>query len=325
MKKISILFNELQENVGESEKDTVDSSVWLKNVLDKIGYETELIGVKTNTLEKINRIKCDLVFYLIEWTGENTKYAFEAIDILEQNKIFYTGSGKVGYGLSCDKTLMKELFMKNKIPTPLFQILSSGDEELLKYKYPVIIKPALEHCGVGVTQDSVVNNDQELKNRVKKMISEFNQPMIAEEFIDGREFHVTVLEKNKKPWVLPPAEVVFSDVPNFRHILSYSGKWMKNSWEWSLSTMKLAEIDDSLFEKIKQICETAYVKFDGKDYPRFDFRYDGKDLYVLELNNNPGIDYALNSGIGISARAARLTEEGLVKHIVENALVRWND
>jgi D-alanine-D-alanine ligase len=323
MKKITVLFNELEENTSESENDTVSSSVWLKKVLDKIGYETEMVGVKTDSLDKINNIRCDLVFYLIEWTGENAKFAFKALDMLKDNNLFYTGSGKVGYGLSCDKTLMKQLFKQNSIPTPLFQIMTSGDEEIINFNYPVIVKPAREHCGVGVTQDSVADNGEQLRNKVKQEITEYKQPMIVEEFIEGREFHVTVLEKNGRPWVLPPAEVVFDDAPNFKHLLSYSGKWINDSWEWALSSVKLAEIDSILFEKIKNICETAYEKFDGKDYPRFDIRYDGKQVYVLEINNNPGIDYALDSGIGVSARGARLSEEGLVKHIVENAWYRW--
>jgi D-alanine-D-alanine ligase len=323
MKKITILFNEVEENINESEKDTVDSALRLNNILKKNGYDTELLGIKINSLKKVNDIKCDLVFNLIEWTGINTKYALEIIDIMNSKKIFYTGSGKIGYGLSCDKTLMKQLFKQNNIPTPLFQIFTTGNEEISKFNYPVINKPTLEHCGVGVTQESVVNNEQELRVKVKDMIKTFKQPIVTEEFIDGREFHVTVLEKNKMPWMLPPAEVVFSEVKNFNHLLSYSGKWMENSWEWSLSTMKLADIDDQLVEKIKKVCEDAYVKFDGKDYPRFDIRYNGENFFVLEINNNPGIDYALNSGIGISARAARLSETEFVKHIVENAYLRW--
>lgn len=324
MKKISVIYNEIEENILESETDTVDSAKWVKINLDKCGYESDLVGITTKTVSNINNLKCDLVFNLIEWTGENTKYAFEVIDILEKNKMFYTGSSKVGYGLTNDKKLMKQLFLQNNIPTPLFQIMESENDKLLNFNYPVIIKPAKEHCGVGVSQDSIATNEQETKTKVKNMIEEYKQPMIVEEFIEGREFHVTVLEEKNKPRVLPAAEVVFSDKENFKHILSYSGKWMENSWEWGLSSMKLAEIEDKLFQKIKVICETAYLKLDGRDYPRFDFRYDGKELYVLELNNNPGIDYALNSGIGISARAARLSEEGLVKHIVENAFWRWN-
>ena len=149
----------------------------------------------------------------------------------------------------------------------------------------------------------------------------YNQPVIAEEFIDGRELQVTILEKNGRPWVLPAAEVVF-DKP--RAVLSYEMKWVEKSPEYSESHMEAADLSSKLKTQISKLAQKCYLKLGGRDYPRLDLRVRGGEIYVLEINNNPGLDWDLDSGMGVSARLAGFKTYGeLLTHIVENAYSRF--
>ena len=197
---------------------------------------------------------------------------------------------------------------KNDIPTP-------------GQKFPMIVKPAYEHCGIGITQDSIVKNESELRLKTQDLKMKYKQPVIAEEFIQGRELHVTVLEKNGRPWVLPPAEVIF-EKPGA--VLSYEMKWNAKSPEYTQAHMEPAILNSNLKSQISKIAKTCYVKLGGRDYPRLDMRVRGSEVFVLEINNNPGLDFDTDAGMGVSARLAGFkTYSGLLKHIVENAYLRF--
>lgn len=158
--------------------------------------------------------------------------------------------------------------------------------------------------------------------KVNEFVEKFAQPILVEEFIHGRELHVTIFENNGKPWVLPPAEVVFKQEDNFLPILSYEGKWDENSEEYTKSHMGLAELSEEILLQVKTIAEKTYKYLGGRDYPRLDLRLKDDQVYVLEINNNPGIDFSIESGFGISCRAAGFDYLGALSHIVENAYLR---
>jgi D-alanine-D-alanine ligase len=266
-----------------------------------------------------------LVFNLIEWSGKELSVALKVLNILKNSGTPFTGSGPNGYEISSNKTLMKQAFEKFKIPSPNYVILKTGNEEIpSNLNYPAIMKPLMQHCGLGVSQDSLANTEDELRAKSKKLIREFDEPALVEEFIDGRELHVTVLEKDGQPWVLPPCEIVFSKEKGFIPVLSYAAKWEEDSIEYSKSWAQLAELENSILKKVTHIAKECFVNMDGHDYPRLDFRLRGDDLYLLEINNNPGIDFSDESGFGVSGKAAGFTYEEILTHIVENAYLRFN-
>jgi D-alanine-D-alanine ligase len=156
------------------------------------------------------------------------------------------------------------------------------------------------------------------------MIEKYKQPVLAEEFINGRELHVTVLEKNGKPWVLPTCEVVFNNEDGFLPILTYDGKWNETSAEYQKSHAELAVLEDNVIRQVERLAVDAYRYLEGRDYPRLDMRLRDGIVYVLEINNNPGIDFTNESGFGVSGQAAGFTFEGILSHIVENAYLRFN-
>lgn len=321
--KVTVLYN-LPGTDREDDLDTKKSGLNVAEGLKK-NYKTDILGIKSNEIEKIKNLKTDFVFNLVEWAGNEYEYGVRVIEVLEKAGLPYSGSNVWGYYLSSDKKIMKQKMDENKIPIPKYKIFSNYELGITNYglKFPVIIKPVSEHCGIGIGQESICNNHQETRDKIQKMLEKYNQPVLAEEFIDGRELQVTILEKNGEPWVLPAAEVVFAKKSGWKPILSYEGKWDEKSDEYKLSRMELAKLDKRLEIEIEKIAKDCYLKLGGRDYPRVDMRVRIDEIFVLEINNNPGIDYDIQSGIGVSARAVNLSWEDLLKHIVENAYKRF--
>jgi len=308
MKNICVLYNKPDSILNECDVDTQDSAESICFELNTAGYNAQCLEISIDSIDEVKKIKSDIVFNLVEWTGANIEYGVKVIKNLERMAIPFTGSGWWGYLLSSDKVQMKKEMAKYKISTP-------------GLKFPAIVKPSLEHCGIGISQNSIVRDETEKRDKVRELKEKYNQPVISEEFIDGRELQVTILEKNGQPWVLPVAEVIF-DKP--KAVLSYEMKWVEKSPEYNLARMEPAKLDQRLETEIEKIAKKCYLKLGGRDYPRLDLRVRGEEIFVLEINNNPGLDWDLDSGMGISARLAGFKSYGeLLSHIVENAYSRF--
>jgi len=312
---ITVLYN-LPELSDESDTDTQKSAQRVAEELKRY-YDVRILGIDSNDIGNLMNLKTDFVFNLVEWSGLNSQWGVKVIETLEKAGLPYSGSNSWGYWLSCNKKIMKEEMDKKNIPTPRW-FVNEG-----KLKFPVIVKPVLEHCGIGISQTSVCYNDQDTRNKGQEMMEKYKQPVLVEEYIDGRELHVTILEKNGEPWVLPPAEVIYEKKEGHVPILSYEMKWNEKSEEYKMARMQVAKLDKRLEKEVGRIAKKCYLELGGRDYPRLDLRIRDNEIFVLEINNNPGIDYDVESGIGVSARAVSLNWEDLLKHIVENAWRRF--
>jgi D-alanine-D-alanine ligase-like ATP-grasp enzyme len=96
-----------------------------------------------------------------------------------------------------------------------------------------------------------------------------------------------------------------------------------SSIEYSKSSARAAVLDENINTKIIKVAEKVYNNFGGRDYPRLDIRMRGEEIFVLEINNNPGIDFSDDSGFGVSGKAAGFTYQSILKHIVENCWYRF--
>lgn len=329
IKKICVLYNKANPKnveIAEADEDTKNSAESVSGTLKSMQYEVELLGIDESEIEKVKSINADLVFNLVEWSGTSSHLGVQVIDLLQASGLAYTGSDAMGYMLSCDKKIMKQAMDQFGIPTPRWMAFEQDFKGLIRdFKYPVIVKPALEHCGIGISQQGVVKTEGELRIQVAQLVNKYHTTVIAEEFIIGRELQVTILERNGEPWVLPAAEITFEQKEGYWPILSYECKWRADAWEYQMADIKPANLNENIKDQIEKIAKKAYVNLGGRDYPRLDIRLRGNDIFVLEINNNPGIDFDPDSGITVSAVAAGLTYEGLLKNIVENAYRRKHD
>lgn len=301
--------------------ETVRVAKKVVRVLKTSGHTARLMKIEPKKIKTVAKIKADVVFNLCEWTGKDSHLGIEVLKELETQKIPYTGATSESDLLSCSKIAMKEMFNKHKILTPKWVSFIPGDtkktinQKISKLSFPIIVKPAFEHCGVGINYKSVIRTKKDSIRRVEKMLSDYGEPIVVEEFIEGREFTTTVI-KNHEVHIFPPAEVIF----NTKHqdkVLSFETKWHQGKDTYGSKILEGGDLSDGLKKSSKKI----FDKLVKKGYVRIDFRVRGKKIYVLEFNVNPSLLPEECYGLTVSTEAAGWNFEKLVNEIT-NAAVR---
>ena len=264
-----------------------------------------------------------MVFNLIEFYRDDPALEHLIVGLFALYGVRFTGSGPFTLALCQRKGMTKQLLLANNVPTPRYKLLAEprlpGRHGL---HYPLIVKPSREDASSGVEKGSVVYNLEQLNERVKKTFEEYNPPILVEEFIEGRELHVSVLG-NDPPEVLPIIEFDFSGLPSDHpNIISYDAKW--NPLEESFHRVHSicpAKLTKRLEKKVKAAVLGAYKITGCNDYARLDLRLtkDNK-VFVLEVNPNPD----LTEGVSFmeSAEQIGLSFGETLGKIVEYALSR---
>jgi len=208
---------------------------------------------------------------------------------LERQGFTFTGADYPALVLSQDKRQVQQRLRDAGIPTPAWRIFDSADEVDWKL-FPAIVKPAFEHCSYGISRQSVVESLADLIRRVDYVITTHQQPVLVEEFIDGREFHVGVIG-NHALQMLPPAEIDFSAFTDIHdRLCTYEANFDSNS----LAYQSIGTILPIAFTSEELICmETAvlaaYRTTGCRDYARMDIRLRDGTFYILDVNHNADI------------------------------------
>lgn len=307
-----------------ADEDTLLSAQQIAAALKKKGIRASLVPVSIDTVERvIASIKADCIFSLIEWSGDDLPYALFAYALMEKSGIPFTGATTANFHLVSDKVLMKKAFDRLNIPTPQWRLFFTGEESVDGIQCPVIIKPAMQHCSIGLSRDMIVKDPKKLRAQIKKQMRRFKQSVYVEEFIVGREFHVPVLEMDGKPRVLPPIEITFN-VQGTEAFLTYESRWDPEHPDYQQSDIGLPKTyDPQLMNKIKKICERIFTILDYRDYMRVDIRVRGNDVFILEANCNPGLGDDEESAIPIACKTIGMSFEDYIWAIVESCMRRW--
>lgn len=183
-----------------------------------------------------------------------------------------------------------------------------------------IIKPKNEDASIGINSDSVIyiDNLETLLNKLIYLEEIHKKEYFAEEYIDGREFNISIINSNNKPLVLPPAELVFNNFTTDRFkVACYKSKWSEGSFEYENTkrTFTFQDIDKELIEEIKNISLRCWDIFGLKGYARVDLRVDDKNRpMVLEINSTPCI--SLDSGFTAAALEYGFTYSDVLENIL---------
>jgi D-alanine-D-alanine ligase len=233
-----------------------------------------------------------------------------------------TGSPALALGLCKYKHMTLSLLAGIGVPIPpntaLLETVGAVEEQL--WQFPVIVQPAQEDSGVGLDRASVVYSKSALRRKVRDLLRTYNQPALAQRFLSGREFNVSVIGGNRLR-VLPPAEVDYSqlsaDIPP---IMSYAAKWLENTEEYKgTSVICPAPLTPELSERISQIAMRSFRAVGGWSYARVDMRLDeAGQPCVLEVNCNPCLDPGV--GLARSAEIAGIEFPQLLKLILRYAI-----
>jgi D-alanine-D-alanine ligase len=327
-----VLVDEDEEPTASTDKAPVTRTLDKKEVeeevaeaLAKLGHEAvmhELDGTPKSLLA-LARLDCDLLFNLTESFGDDDTADFKIAGFLELIGKKYTGSGTHGLMLAQDKAIAKKIFQFHGIHTPVFAKSFRGRLDFSHdLQFPVIVKPAREDGSIGIEFSAVVNSIRELMERIDWLHSNFDSPVLIEEFIDGREMYVGVLG-NDKPEALPIIELDLSKLPEGTpRIAGAEVKWGKGTKAYRDTKSAVAtDLPEDIAAALQQTAVAAYQALELRDYGRVDMRLqaDGK-VHVIEVNPNPWL--SSRAEFAMAARKSGRTYSQLVEEIVELATAR---
>ncbi|MGE5197411.1 MAG: D-alanine--D-alanine ligase family protein [Deltaproteobacteria bacterium] len=289
------------------------------------GHSVDLVEASQIDLISYFRKKSiDMVFNIAE--GKSGKFRESEIPaILDYLGIPYTGSNTFSLALALNKALTKKILTAENIPTPRYQLFKKGNEELNPtLKFPLIAKPNREGSAKGIEVSCVARTKQDLFNKIKEIRDVYRQEVLVEEFIDGKELTVGILE-NGKPTILPILEIDFSNCKTSgEYFYSWRMKEYQGNHELGLAPTFYcpARLDEETEAKVKEAALRTHQAVGCFDISRTDIRLDKNNIpYVLEINPLPGLD-PKESNFPIMAYAAGMKYEDLIDAILMSATAR---
>jgi D-alanine-D-alanine ligase len=304
----------------------------LESALEAEGHVVRCVSAGESVkplVADLSREHPDLVFNLAESFAGKSALESSVAALLNLLDLRYTGSSPAGLILAGDKTLTKKVLSFHGIRTARFATVYRGAVDCAEeINFPLILKPPQEDASLGITGKSVVNDVKELLETMSSLQTEYQSPVLAEEFIDGREFYVGVLG-NSNPRALPIIELDFSGFPNDRpRIASWEAKWGDDGDEKGeefagTKSVFPADLDEDHTVRIQQVAIDAFNALRLRDYARVDLRVnDAGDIYVIEANPNCYLEK--KSEFAVAARKDGIEYRPLINNIVELASARYS-
>ena len=326
--KVAVVYNK-PITKGNNDKDNISYSAVFQeaeavyNSLIDLKQQVEYFPIDNiiEDLVQLNLYQPDVIFNLCEGYREKSYFELHMAALWELLKIPYTGNPPLTLGISLNKVLTKKLLESKRIPTPMYQIYRQIPEKTY-LSFPLIAKPSCEDASLGITQDSVVNDFEQMCEIVKILLEKYKQPVLLEKYIEGREFNVSILGNNP-PKILAISEIDFSQVDKkFYPITSYEAKWLTDHPLYHKTpAICPAKISDELESKLKDTALRVYALLGGRDYGRVDMRVTSSGaIYVLEFNPNP--DISLDAGYAKAIKTAKMTYNQFINFILHEALNR---
>jgi D-alanine-D-alanine ligase len=313
-------YTEQQRYEWKTEYDVVTTLRQLKHEVKALGVADELTPIRT----VIEEWKPDIVFNLLEEFLGRQDFDNHVVSFLELMQVPYTGCHPRGLILARDKALSKKLLAYHHLTVPKFQVFPRGRriQRVKGLEFPLIVKSLVHEASLGISQASVVDNDEKLRERVAFIHQRHHSDAIVEQFIDGREFYVGIIG-NTRLEVLPVWELMFENMPEGS--ASIATAHVKHNTEYQRRRGIYQQHADDLVPALRDhIIRTSrriarILDLDG--YNRIDYRLsvEGK-LYFLEANPNP--DIARSEEYASAAEEAGMSYKQLIQRIVDLGLKR---
>jgi len=308
-----------------SEFDSQETIDAITSALRKKGHNVLPVEAgNPDIVSYFRKNRVDMVFNIAE--GRAGKYRESQIPaILDYLKIPYTGSNTFALALALNKSATKKILKAEGIPTPRSQLFSRGSEKIDgTLKFPLIVKPNFEGSAKGILSSNVLRDMEELYSRVRDLMKIYNQAILAEEFINGKELTVGVLE-NGSTIILPILEIDFSDCSGSgEYFYSWKMKEFQGNKEMGLVPHFYcpARLDKNTERLVKETALKTHRAVGCFDISRTDIRLNEEGVpYVLEINPLPGLN-PKDSNFPIMAYAAGMQYDDLIETILLGAFKR---
>lgn len=308
--------------------DELDALVQVRQVstaMQDLGWLVSTLATGLDlekTLAYITRQQPDCVFNLVESLAGDGRLIHFVPAVLRQADTRFTGSDSDALYMSSHKLLAKNLMRQNGIMTPDFFTRRghSGNGEAEGKDRKWIVKSVWEHASFGLDDGCVVDGVTAALARIEACRQRHGGEWFAEQYIDGREFNISVLEKDGQVQILPMAEIDFEGYPQGKpKIVDYAAKWDENAPEYKSTRRVFPVLPGKLQQAMQDAIQQCWSCFGLDGYARVDFRVDAAGMpFVLEVNANPCL--ARDAGLYAAAQQAGLSFEQLVEHIVQSGV-----
>lgn len=339
-KKILICFNEpigMYDNyTGKEIEDPLKSidlseSGFMEHLdtitksLKKNFTTVETCSVNSNIkkfIKKVNKYSPSVIYNFVESIDGKANLESDIAGVYELLGYPYTGNPAIALGNCLNKSRTKHILNSAGIKTPNSIFLGLEERingQLSNLRFPLIVKLLAEDASIGISEHSVVHNLKGLNKQLDFLFTNYKQGVVVEEYIDGREFNLSILGNE----VLPISEIVFDGLPkNLPNIVTYEAKWDPETQYFKFTKpICPARIDIKLAKKLIQIALKSFNSLKCRDYARVDIRIDSQDNpFVIDVNPNP--DISIDSGFVRSAKKAGYSYPKLLKQIAHFALDR---
>ncbi|WP_163328015.1 D-alanine--D-alanine ligase [Desulfurobacterium thermolithotrophum] len=264
--------------------------------LKKLGHQVFELELDENITEKLKQQKPDKVFIALHGSPGEDGTVQGLLEIAGYN---YTGCNTQTSAICMDKDITKRVLKTYNIPVPAGETFFQGDK-IEPVEIPCVVKPARTGSTVGI---SVVKDENSFQKAVEEAFK-YDSKIIIEEYIEGREITVAVLNG----FALPPVEIVTET-----GFYDFDSKYKKQTTEYKVP----ANLNLKLQEKLKKISEKIFKVLECSGAIRIDFRIDKwNNPYVLEVNTIPGMTE--RSLLPKAANAAGIPFEKLIEEILES-------
>lgn len=306
----------------EAEYDSPGTLQAIREAIASHGHEVVDLEATAELPIVLSTTPVDVVFNIAEgFRGRNRESQVPAL--LELLDIPYCGSDPATLSLALDKALAKKVVRAAGIDTPNFQLMTTGRERLDKQftRWPLMVKPVAEGSSKGVVQKSVCHSEAELREVVKELVDRYDQPALIEEYIGGREFTVGLLGE-RRPKVLPPMEIVFTDRNDKTPIYKFEDKLEAND---RIKYEAPAKLEPAQLERMKSAARGAFMALGCRDVARIDFRMDEAGrIFFLECNPLPGLTPGWSDLVLIS-QGEGMDYPTLIGEILSGAIRRYKE
>ena len=319
-----------QDLTTELKTDDWKTEAHVLTALGELGHDSGHLAIFDDIdllRQKVQIFEPDVIFNLADQFKNNRSFDQNIVSVLAMQGVPFTGCGATGLTLCKHKGISKKILGYHRIHVPGFVVLPRGRRvgRPRRLKFPILVKPLKEESSLGISQASFVENNEQFRERVQFIHEKYDNDVIAEEYIEGRELYVSILGNHRLD-VFPIRELLFREVPpDEPKIATYKAKWDEEYRKrWGLQNQFAEGLDPAVVRRIEQTCRRIYRLLTIDGYARLDLRLTPRnEVYFIEANPNPML--AGDEDFAQSALKGGLTYPQLIARILKLGITAVRD